>query len=137
MLQFYSLLKKELDFSPPKRKLIPKCKMISLLKKMKHHAYAFLCGRQGVSVTSRPYFVPIKTLRTPMYYNLYNEDEKVRLTRRNEPKEFFQTNLDRKTDAEKLKDPLVWLGLFSIAIPFVILGFFWGYITQNFPDSIV
>ena len=108
--------------------------MISLLKKMKHHAYAFLCGRQGVSVTSRPYFVPIKTLRTPMYYN---EDEKVRLTRRNEPKEFFQTNLDRKTDAEKLKDPLVWLGLFSIAIPFVILGFFWGYITQNFPDSIV
>lgn len=86
------------------------------------------------NLCTRP--ISLKTY-TPMYYNLYNDDEKNRLTRRNEPKEFFQTNLDRKTDAEKFKDPLVWLGLFSIAIPFVILGFFWGYIHQNFPDSVV
>uniref|UniRef100_A0A7S4MDA1 Photosystem I reaction center subunit VIII n=1 Tax=Prymnesium polylepis TaxID=72548 RepID=A0A7S4MDA1_9EUKA len=40
------------------------------------------------------------------------------LTRDNEPEEFFKTNMDDMTDAEKLKLPGVWIGLSVLVLPF-------------------
>lgn len=68
------------------------------------------------------------------HYNLvklYYDDDKYQLTSKNEPKEFFMTNLDKKTDIDKLNDPIVLLGLLSILFPFFILLIFWDYI-QDF-----
>ena len=46
------------------------------------------------------------------------------LTAANEPEEFFASDFESMAPEEKLKDPLVLLGLGSIFLPFImILGF--------------
>jgi hypothetical protein len=43
-----------------------------------------------------------------------------KLTRDNEPDEFFSTNMDDMSDAEKLKSPVVIGGLAILIAPFII-----------------
>ena len=42
------------------------------------------------------------------------------LTRDNEPEEFFKTNMDDMTDAEKIKSPVVIGGLALLIAPFIV-----------------
>lgn len=42
------------------------------------------------------------------------------LTREDEPEEFFKTNMDDMTDAEKIKSPVVIGGLALLVLPFII-----------------
>lgn len=72
--------------------------------------------------------IPHKMTSIPIYYNLYNnvEEKKIRITKKNEPKDYFLTNLDKKSDGDKCKDPLVILGLFSIFSPFLLFCFFYS-----------
>ncbi len=51
-------------------------------------------------------------------------DDRRPLTSANEPDEFFASDFESMAPEEKLKDPLVLLGLGSIFLPFImILGF--------------
>ncbi len=47
------------------------------------------------------------------------EPERKGLTRENEPDEFFSTNMDDMTDAEKLRSPVVIGGLALLLAPFI------------------
>jgi hypothetical protein len=46
--------------------------------------------------------------------------EREGLTRANEPEEFFSTNMDDMTDAEKIKSPVVIGGLLILIAPFLV-----------------
>ena len=55
------------------------------------------------------------------------------LTAANEPEEFFASDFESMAPEEKLKDPLVLLGLGSIFLPFImILGFQYVAASQGF-----
>ena len=55
------------------------------------------------------------------------------LTAANEPEEFFASDFESMAPEEKLKDPLVLLGLGSIFLPFImILGFQFVAASQGF-----
>ena len=54
-------------------------------------------------------------------------EEPQKLTRENEPEDYFQTNLDKQTDEEKL--PIALIGLVGISAPF-ILGLIALYASQ-------
>ena len=54
------------------------------------------------------------------------EGQGKKLTRDGEPDEFFASDFESKSFGEKLKDPLVILGLTSIFLPFILLLFFLG-----------
>merc|ERR1719201_1054125 len=47
------------------------------------------------------------------------EPERKAITRDTEPEEFFKTNMDDMTDAEKLASPAVWIGLSILVLPFI------------------
>ena len=46
------------------------------------------------------------------------DDEPKKLTRENEPEEFFSTNLDKLSDEEKI--PIALMGLAGISLPFIL-----------------
>merc|ERR1719326_1090692 len=48
------------------------------------------------------------------------EQERSSITRDSEPEEFFATNMDNMSDAEKLKSPAVIIGLGILVVPFVV-----------------
>ena len=54
-------------------------------------------------------------------------EEPQKLTRENEPEDYFQTNLDKQTDEEKI--PIAVAGLVGISAPF-ILGLIALYASQ-------
>lgn len=51
---------------------------------------------------------------------LGGKPEREGLTRENEPDEFFSTNMDDMSDAEKLKSPVVIGGLAILIAPFIV-----------------
>ena len=59
-------------------------------------------------------------------------DSDQKLTRENEPDEYFKTNLDKKPIKERLGDPLVLIGIGSIFLPFILVGLLFssGYLTR-------
>ena len=60
-------------------------------------------------------------------------DDRRPLTSANEPDEFFASDFESMAPEEKLKDPLVLLGLGSIFLPFImILGFQYVAASQGF-----
>lgn len=59
-----------------------------------------------------------------MYLLGGDDEEKPKLTRENEPEEYFQSSFEELAPAEKAKDPLVIIGLVSIFFPFILLGVF-------------
>ena len=52
-----------------------------------------------------------RCLSTIKPVNIFPEQEKEKLTRDNEPDQYFRTNLDDKSTKEKLNDPLVLIGI--------------------------
>mmetsp|Transcript_5670 Transcript_5670/g.7093 ORF Transcript_5670/g.7093 Transcript_5670/m.7093 type:complete len:116 (-) Transcript_5670:264-611(-) len=52
-----------------------------------------------------------------MGFGLGDGDEPKKLTRENEPEEYFATNLDKLSDEEKL--PIALAGLAGISLPFI------------------
>jgi len=71
-----------------------------------------------------PLILPKIKLNHYSFVKLYYDDDKLHLTSKNEPKEFFMTNLN------KFQDPIVLLSLFSIFFPFFLLLSFWNYIEK-------
>eukprot|EP00631_Chrysoreinhardia_giraudii_P004098 CAMPEP_0197418156 /NCGR_PEP_ID=MMETSP1170-20131217/3979_1 /TAXON_ID=54406 /ORGANISM="Sarcinochrysis sp, Strain CCMP770" /LENGTH=105 /DNA_ID=CAMNT_0042945185 /DNA_START=26 /DNA_END=343 /DNA_ORIENTATION=- len=55
-----------------------------------------------------------------------DDDGKPKLTRENEPDEYFESSFEQKSTEEKFKDPLVIIGLVSIFFPFLLLVIFNG-----------
>mmetsp|Transcript_3668 Transcript_3668/g.12693 ORF Transcript_3668/g.12693 Transcript_3668/m.12693 type:complete len:107 (-) Transcript_3668:25-345(-) len=53
-----------------------------------------------------------------------NDPEKPKLTREDEPEEFFASSFEDMPVDQKLKDPLVIIGLVSIFFPFALLVVF-------------
>lgn len=49
------------------------------------------------------------------------DDDKPKLTRETEPDQYFASNFESLSAQDKLKDPLVIIGLVSIFFPFVLL----------------
>ena len=55
--------------------------------------------------------------RINMGFGLGDEDEPKKLTRENEPEDYFATNMDKMSDTEKL--PVALAGLFFVSLPFI------------------
>eukprot|EP00541_Cyclophora_tenuis_P002330 CAMPEP_0116554976 /NCGR_PEP_ID=MMETSP0397-20121206/7888_1 /TAXON_ID=216820 /ORGANISM="Cyclophora tenuis, Strain ECT3854" /LENGTH=99 /DNA_ID=CAMNT_0004080191 /DNA_START=85 /DNA_END=384 /DNA_ORIENTATION=- len=55
--------------------------------------------------------------KTKVFMGFMDEPERKKLTRDTEPDEFFKTNTDKMTDAEKL--PLAIGGFLFISLPFI------------------
>ena len=55
-----------------------------------------------------------------------------RPTRKNEPNEYFKSNLEKKAMSERLIDPQVIIALVGILLPFIAVGvlFSGGYLTR-------
>jgi hypothetical protein len=84
---------------------------------------ALLAAGAIVSVDA---FAPAaRSLRTDVRRQVFQQDpDQKPLTAANEPEEFFASDFESMAPEEKLKDPLVLLGLGSIFLPFImILGF--------------
>mmetsp|Transcript_24449 Transcript_24449/g.28167 ORF Transcript_24449/g.28167 Transcript_24449/m.28167 type:complete len:110 (-) Transcript_24449:397-726(-) len=69
------------------------------------------------SITDRPSFHTPRSSRINMGFGQPDEDSKP-ITRDNEPEEFFQTDTDKMSDAEKL--PIALGGLAAISLPFIL-----------------
>ena len=67
-------------------------------------------------LASRGVAVPL-TVRMQMFGG---SEKPEGLTRDNEPEEFFKTNMDDMTDAEKIKSPVVIGGLALLIAPFIV-----------------
>jgi len=53
-----------------------------------------------------------------------DDENKPKLTRESEPEEYFASNFEELAPEEKVKDPLVLIGLLSIFFPFALLAVF-------------
>ena len=64
--------------------------------------------------------------------NIFPERDNEKLTRENEPDQYFRTNLDDKSTKEKFNDPLVLIGIGSIFLPFILVALLFssGYLTR-------
>ena len=60
---------------------------------------------------------PAARASTPLNMGFGIDPEQKKLTRENEPEEFFSTNTDKMTDQEKL--PIAIAGLVGISLPFI------------------
>lgn len=85
--------------------------------------YTFLCSIAAVLVAFSSAFAPIPArfavqshTQINMGFGLGDEEPKV-LTRENEPEDFFSTDMDKMTDAEKL--PVAIAGFAFISLPFL------------------
>ena len=50
----------------------------------------------------------------------FGKPEREGLTRDNEPDQYFETNFDKLSDAEKFKQPGVYIGLAILVLPFIV-----------------
>jgi len=53
-----------------------------------------------------------------------NDPDPKKITREDEPEEYFASDFESASVEEKLKDPLVIIGIASIFFPFVLLAIF-------------
>mmetsp|Transcript_6861 Transcript_6861/g.8222 ORF Transcript_6861/g.8222 Transcript_6861/m.8222 type:complete len:110 (+) Transcript_6861:18-347(+) len=60
----------------------------------------------------------------PLYLLGGDDEDRKPLTRDEEPDEYFASDFESLSTQEKLKDPLVIIGLVSIFFPFILLIFF-------------
>jgi len=88
-------------------------------------ALLFAEGAHSLQLTAAPLVRPatagLTALRTTMPRAQFGGggDPPQGLSRDNE-EEFFKTNMDEMSDAEKLKSPAVYLGLAILVLPFVV-----------------
>ena len=94
-------------------------------------AISSACGREAPSLPAGP-GPEVRARARTLGRRLARADPRRRrraplrrpLTAANEPEEFFASDFESMAPEEKLKDPLVLLGLGSIFLPFImILGF--------------
>mmetsp|Transcript_10421 Transcript_10421/g.27605 ORF Transcript_10421/g.27605 Transcript_10421/m.27605 type:complete len:96 (+) Transcript_10421:1382-1669(+) len=81
----------------------------------------------AAAIVSVDAFAPVarSVVRADVRRQVFQQDpDQKPLTAANEPEEFFASDFESMAPEEKLKDPLVLLGLGSIFLPFImILGF--------------
>ena len=85
-----------------------------------------------LSPKSFPQFDSISNNKKVVLSAFPERDSDQKLTRENEPDEYFKTNLDKKPIKERLGDPLVLIGIGSIFLPFILVGLLFssGYLTR-------
>lgn len=59
-----------------------------------------------------------RTASSPLNMGFGGEPEREKLTRESEPEEFFSTNTDKMSDADKL--PIALMGLAGVSLPFIL-----------------
>ncbi|EOD37839.1 hypothetical protein EMIHUDRAFT_225121 [Emiliania huxleyi CCMP1516] len=73
----------------------------------------------SLQIAVRP-LAPATLSRSPAVHAQFGGGEKPKgLSRDSEPEEFFKTNMDAMSDEEKLKSPVVWIGLSILVLPFI------------------
>ena len=74
--------------------------------------------------------VAYRSKEMPPLYGIFDggdgAEKRPSITREGEANQYFASDLEKSSNAEKAKDPLVLIGLFSVLAPFLLLGVFMG-----------